>query len=116
MDEKKPLAQLFSEDFKSFKIDDKIEIIDLDSVSNFAELKQKMGKLTCGGKSSGLRFKSNNTIYHLTGFTHCPTSGEIGCYFRQNLLFVRNDSLVVEYRKAKKNNRIHKNGTEWDNI
>ena len=43
LDEKKPLAELFSEDFKSLKIDDKIGIIDLDSVSNFAELRQKMG-------------------------------------------------------------------------
>ncbi len=96
------MAELFSEDFKSLKIDDKIGIIDLDSVSNFAELRQKMGELTCKGKSSGLRFISNDTIYNLTGFADCPTSAEIGCYFRRNLLFVRNDSLVIEFGKNKR--------------
>ncbi|WP_157811823.1 hypothetical protein [Tenacibaculum sp. SZ-18] len=100
------MSKLFSDDYKSFEIDDKIEIIDLDSVSNFSELRQKMGKLTCEGKSSGLRFKSNDTIYHLIGFANCPSSVEIGCYFRRNLLFVRNDSLVIEYGKSKKKKSI----------
>ncbi|WP_157451746.1 lipoprotein [Cellulophaga lytica] len=116
LNEKKPLSELFSEDFKSFEIDDKIGIIDLDSVSNFAELRQKMGKLTCEGKSSGLRFKSNDTIYHLTGFADCPTSGEIGCYFRRNLLFVRNDSLVIKYGKNKKTEPIEFLKTELNKI
>ncbi len=114
--EKKPLTQLFSGDFKSSKIDNKIEIIDLDSVSNFTELRQKMGELTCEGKLSGLKFISNDTIYYLTGFANCPISKEIGCYLRRNLLFVRNDSMVIEFGKNEKKKPIKFLKTELNEI
>lgn len=100
------MTELFSQDFKKFQIDNKIGIIDLDSVSNFSELRKKMGELTCEGKVSGLRFGLNDTIYHLTGFADCPTSGKIRCYFRRNLLFIINDSLVLEFGKNKKKEPI----------
>jgi len=116
LDEKKPLYELYSQDFKKFQVINEIEIVDLDSVSNFSELRKKMGELTCEGKLPGLRFKSNDTIYHLTGFANCPTSGEIGCYFRRNLLFVRNDSLVLEFGKNKKKEPIGYLKTELNEI
>ena len=116
LDEKKPVYELYSQDFKKFQIDNEIGIVDLDSVSNFSELRKKMGELTCEGKVSGLRFKSNDTIYHLTGFTDCPTSGEISCYFRRNLLFVRNDSLVLKFGKNKKKEPIGYLKTELNEI
>ena len=116
LDEKKPLYELYSQDFKKYQGDNEIGIVDLDSVSNFSELRKKMGELTCEGKLPGLRFKSNDTIYHLTGFADYPTSGEIGCYFRRNLLFIRNDSLVLEFGKNRKKEPIGYLKTELNEI
>ncbi len=116
LDEKKPLYELYSQDFNKLRVDNEIGIIDLDSVSNFSELRKKMGQLTCEGKLPGLRFKSNDTIYHLTGYADCPTSGEISCYFRRNLLFVRNDSLVLKFGKNKKKEQIEYLKTELNEI
>lgn len=114
--EKKTLIEFFSEDYKSFRNDNKIEIINLDSFSIFSELRNKMSELTCEGKSSGLRFISNDTVFYLTGFAECPTSSEIRCYFSRNLLFVRNDSLVIEYGKNKKKKPIRFLKSELDEI
>ena len=101
LDEKKTLNELYSQDYKKFQVDHEIGIVDLDSVKNFSELRKKMGELTCEGKVSGLRFELNDTRYHVTGFSDCPTSGAIGCYFRRNLLTIRNDSLLLGYGKEK---------------
>ena len=116
LDEKKTLTELLSEDFKNSQIDGKIGIINVDSISNFSELRKKMGELACEGKSSGLKFKSNDTIYYLTGYADCPTSGEIGCYFRRNFLTVRNDSLILGYGKEKEKKPISYLKTELNNI
>lgn len=116
MDKTKPLYELYSQDFKKLRVDNEIGIVDLDSVSNFSELRKKMGQLTCEGKFPGLRFKSNDTIYHLTGSADCPTSAEISCYFRRNLLFIRNDSLVIKFGKNKKKEPIGYLKTELNEI
>ncbi len=101
LDEKKTLNEFYSQDFKKFQIDNKIGIVDLDSIKNFSELRKKMGELTCEGKVSGLRFELNDTRYHVTGFSDCSTSGVSGCYFRRNLLIIRNDSLILGHGKEK---------------
>ena len=116
LDEKKTLNELYSQDFKKFQVDNKIGIIDLDSVKNFSELRKKMGELTCEGKVSGLRFELNDTRYYITGFSDCPTSGEIGCYFRKNYLTIRNDSLILGYGKEKEKKPINYLKTELNNI
>jgi hypothetical protein len=114
LDEKKTLNELYSQDFKKFQVDNEIGIIDLDSVKNFSELRKKMGELTCEGKISGLKFELNDTRYYITGFSDCPTSGEIGCYFRRNLFTIKNDSLILGYGKEKKSISYLK--TELNNI
>ncbi len=116
LNEKKPLNKLFSQDFVKFQSENEIGIVDLDSLTNFSELRKKMEQLTCEGKVSGLRFELNDTIYHITGFSNCPTSGEIGCYFRRNILSIRNDSLIIGYGKDKDIMPISHLKTELNNI
>jgi hypothetical protein len=116
LDEKKTLNELYSQDFKKSQVDNEIRIVDLDSVKNFSELRKKMGELTCEGKVSGLRFELNDTRYHVTGFSDCPTSGEIGCYFRRNFLTIRNDSLILGHGKEKEKKPISYLKTELNNI
>ena len=116
LEEKKTLNELFSQDFKKFQIDNEIGIVNLDSVSNFSELRKKMSELTCQGKVSGLMFESTDTRYFITGFSDCPTSGEIGCYFRRNFLRIRNDSLILGYGKEKEIKPISYLKTELNNI
>lgn len=60
-----------------------------------------MGQITCEGKVSGLRFELRDTIYNITGFSDCSSSREIGCYFRRNIMSIRNDSLIIGYGKDK---------------
>jgi len=85
---------LFSQDFQKLKVKEGFEIISIDSIDNFAELRKEMGELTCEGKISGLKFDYEGRDYHLTGISRCPKSGETGCYFRKNVFNIRNDSLV----------------------
>ena len=116
LEEKKPLNELFSQDYEKFQSQNEIGIVDLDSVTNFSELRKKMGELTCEGKISGLSFELYETRYHITGFSDCPTSGEIGCYFRRNFLSIRNDSLIIGYGKDKEKKPISYLKTELNNI
>ena len=116
IEEKKHLQEFFSNDYKKIQSENEIEIVDLDSFKNFSELRNKMAKLTCVGKVSGLRFMFNKKRYHITGFSNCPSSGEIGCYFRRNYLSIRNDSLILGYGKDKKEKPINYLNTELQNI
>lgn len=116
LDGKKPMNNIYSQEFLKLQSENDIGIINLDSVTNFSELRTKMGKLTCKGKVSGLRFELNNTTYNLTGFSDCLTSGEIGCYFRRNFLTIRNDSLILGYGKEKEKKPISYLKTELNNI
>ncbi len=75
-----------------------------------------MGQITCEGKVSGLRFELSDTIYNVTGFSDCSNSGEIGCYFRRNVMSIRNDSLIIGYRKDKNEKPISYLKTELNKI
>ncbi len=114
--EKKVLNELFSQDFKSFQTENKLEVIDLDSFSSFSKLRKKIGEITCKNKASGLKFEFAGTLYHITALADCPTSGEISCYFRRNLLTIINDSLIIEYGKKNKKASIVYLKTELENI
>ncbi|MEL4308161.1 hypothetical protein [Joostella sp. CR20] len=116
MEQKKNLKELYSQDFIKLQSENDIEIINLDSVTSFSELRNKMGQITCEGKVSGLRFELKDTIYNITGFSDCPSSRVIGCYFRRNLLYVRNDSLLIENGKSKKRKPIAFLKTELNEI
>ena len=111
-----PLIEVRSQGFKEIQGYKQIDVIDLDSVSNFSELRKKMGAVTCKGKVSGLRFRSNDTLYYLTGFADCPASPGIGCYFRRNYLYVRNDSLVLDFGKTRKKEPIEYLKTELNEV
>ena len=114
--EKQIVNELYSQDFLKFQSENDIAIINLDSIMNFSELRTEMGKITCEGKVSGLRFKLNDTSYNVIGFSDCPNSSEIGCYFRRNLLTIRNDSLILGYGKEKEKKPISYLKTELNNI
>ena len=116
LNEKKTLNELYSQDFLKFQSENNIEIINLDSITNFSELRTQMGQITCEGKVSGLRFELRDTIYNITGFSDCPNSGEIGCYFRRNLMSIRNDSLIIGYGKDKNKKPISYLKTALNNI
>lgn len=115
-DEKKPLNELYSQDFLKFQSENVLGIINLDSLKNFSELTTKMGQMVCEEKISGLRFETNDTIYNVTGFSDCPNSGIIGCYFRKNVMSIRNDSLIIGYGKEKREKPISYLKTELSKI
>lgn len=69
------------------------KIIEIDSLKNFSALLNEMKKLSCSKKIIGLNFKDNDTVFKLTGLANCPTNDQINCYFRRNVLIVKNDSL-----------------------
>ena len=92
----KPQAQLFSQDYLELKKDNKLEIIDLDSVHNYKNLISRMSKIACKDKLSGLKISFKDTIYNIIGYTNCPEDNTIGCYFRRNFITIQNDSLILE--------------------
>ena len=88
--------QIYSPEFKKFKNTKELEIINLDSIDNFADLRSEVGKVACNKKIAGLKFRYENIIYNVTGRAECPTSTEISCYFRMNTIIIKNDSLVPD--------------------
>ncbi|MGB7785323.1 MAG: hypothetical protein WBL27_04405 [Salinimicrobium sp.] len=70
-------------------------MIDLDSMSNFAELRIEMGRLTCEKRPAAITFGNEDKRYFLTGYAKCPTSNEVACYFRKNFINIKNDSIVT---------------------
>ncbi len=86
-------AQFYRKEFLESKMKNNFEVLDLESFGNFEELLVVMETLSCEDKSIGLQFEFENASYHAIGFTECPTSGEIACYFNQNMVFVKNDSI-----------------------
>lgn len=95
-------SKIYSADFKELEHEQNLEIINIDSIKNFAELRSEMGRLTCEKKVSGLKFTANQKEYYLTGFAGCPTSRETACYFRRNHIVIKNDSLVTDLFHKKK--------------
>lgn len=98
--EKEVRNELYSQDFIKFQTQNKLVIIDLDSIENFSELRKKMGKITCARKASGIKFNFKKTNYHITGFAECPTSVG-GCYFRKNILMIKNDSIIIDFKNRR---------------
>ena len=98
--EKEVRNELYSQDFKKFKLQNELVIIDLDSIENFSELREKMGDIACARKASGIKFNFEKTNYHITGFAECPTSVG-GCYFRKNILMIKNDSIIIDFKNRR---------------
>ncbi|MFL1897461.1 hypothetical protein ACJRPK_17300 [Aquimarina sp. 2-A2] len=94
-------SELFSSEFKRLKLENKLEVVNLDSVSNYDELVKKMSQIFCEDKVAGLQFQLNKITYHVTGYSGCPTDEVVSCFFRRNLLTIRNDSLIFRERKSK---------------
>lgn len=88
--------EIFTKDYRELKSKNILEVINIETIKNFSSLRKMMGNITCNGKASGLKFESNDTLYHTTGFSECPTSQEIGCYFRRNIITIKNDSIVIK--------------------
>ena len=107
--------ELYSQDFKKFKTQNELELIDLDSVENFSELRKEMGKIACKGKVSGLKFNFNKTNYYITGFANCPND-VIGCYFGRNTLIIENDTILTDFRNRENNSTIENLKIELDSI
>ena len=108
--------ELVSQDFEHFMNKNELEVINLKSFKNFSELREKMEKITCKGKVSGLKFELDGKIYNIAGFSDCPSSNETSCYFRKTFLTIRNDSLVDRYGKERTSKSIEYLKTELENI
>ncbi len=88
--------EIYTQDFLKYKDENQLELIDLDSLENFSELITLMEKVDCDKKVSGLTFKTQGINYNLTGFSGCPNSNVVACYFGVKTIIIKNDSIVVD--------------------
>lgn len=86
-------TELISDAYLETQMQANFALVSLDSLPNFGALLKKMEKLSCRGKSIGLEFTENDTLYKLMGWKDCPTDGVISCHFRRNIVMIKNDSL-----------------------
>lgn len=89
--------EVYSSSFVKYNALHKITLIDLDSIKNFSELTNQISKIVCKRKVPGLKFKSNETIYYLTGSSNCSKFSETACYFTPNIFTVKNDTLISRF-------------------
>jgi hypothetical protein len=95
-------SEIASTEFEKLRLKDDLEIIDLSSFENFAELRDAMGKLSCQDINSGLTFEFEEKEYYLTGIAACPDPGVVSCHFQTIQIFIKNDSIVRESFRNKK--------------
>ena len=86
-------SKIFSDKFLEFQGDPDFEVINLENISNFSTLIDRMQTLSCEDKYTGITYQFNDTIYHQYGYVECPTSGIISCFFNRNTIHIKNDSL-----------------------
>jgi len=112
---KKTNNELYSFAFKNFEIENKLELIDLDSIKTYSELIEEMERIDCSGKISGLKFKYEETNYNIVGYAYCPDIDDTACYFSPNIFTVKNDSLISRFKEIK-NKPIEYLKTKLDTI
>ena len=88
------LPILYSYGFLEQKMQSNFEVIHLDNHRNYREFLAEMRRISCENAKAGIEFTYQDTLYGLTGYTVCPSSGIIGCYFNRNIIKVKNDSLL----------------------
>jgi hypothetical protein len=96
--------EFFSNEFKRSIGEKNLEIINIDSISDFSNLRKEIGELTCKEKIPGLTFSLNNKRYNLIGYGKCDSTGEIKCKNASSLVYIQNDSIITDLIK---NERIH---------
>lgn len=89
-------SEIFSPQFKELQKVGKLKLIALDSLKTYSDLISEMQKSTCADKVPGLVFSNKKTNYHLVGFTYCPASNSVGCYFRVNSIIISESSVIAD--------------------
>jgi hypothetical protein len=92
--------ELNSAAFAKYQEENKLRLVDLDSVKSYGELISIMKNINCEGEIPGLKVVIKDVVYNLTGWAGCPNSNEVSCYFRVNHIMIKNDSIVTD-RKNK---------------
>ena len=90
------IQKIYSDHFEELRNEKNFKIINIDSCQNFQELTSKMGEFTCEEITAGLSFTYDDKEYFLTGFSECPTFNGVACYFRRNIIIIKNDSIVTD--------------------
>ena len=109
-------SKIYSVDFEKYRDEDRLKIIDLDSIANYGQLISEMERITCDDKVSGLRINSKTTDYFITGFASCPTSGLVSCYFRVINIGILNDSIMDSWSKSDETIPIENLKIELDSL
>ncbi|WP_434020067.1 hypothetical protein [Lutimonas sp.] len=73
-------------------------------------------RISCDKKVSGLKINTKTKVHYITGFTSCPTSGEINCYFRRINIRVKNDSIFNSWSNMNESIPIENLKIELDTL
>ena len=112
-DEKETKNEIFSSEFKNYEVQNKLELINLDTIKTYSELRNEMVRIDCSGKVAGLKFNYNQVNYSAVGFSYCPNIDESACYFSPNQFIIKNDS-IIKYSNKKNSKPIEYLKTELD--
>ncbi|KAA5820845.1 hypothetical protein FPF71_17040 [Algibacter amylolyticus] len=100
-DEKEVKNEVFSPEFKNYQLQNNLELINLDTINTYSELRKEMSRIDCSGKVAGLKFSYNQVHYNTLGFAYCPNISEDACYFTPNQFTIKNDSFIKGFKKRK---------------
>ena len=91
----------YSKNFNENLGKEEFVIIDIDSISKFSDLLNKMEDLSCKNKITGLTFSKDNSHYNLIGYADCK-KGKKECLAASSLIHIRNDSIITEFNPIEK--------------
>lgn len=85
--------RMYSDKFLELQGNPLFEVINIDKVSNFSSLIEKIQALSCENKYPGITYHLNDTIYYQYGYSECSTSNVTSCFINLNSIHIKNDSL-----------------------
>lgn len=112
----KNIIEFYTSDFTENDSLKNLQIISIDTLNNFSEVKAEIENAVCDNKLSGLQFRLGKVNYNITATSYCPNDRETVCFFNVNSIFIKNDSIITDFQNVNRNKVIKDLKIEIDSI
>ena len=100
--EDKTISAYYTSDYITSQVKDNFTVTNIDSLSNFSELNNKINEIKCSNRIPGLTFSVDRSNYNLVGCLDCAQSKFKSCKGASDFIFIQNDSIIIDLATERK--------------
>ena len=100
--EETAISAYYTSDYISSQVKDNFIVINIDLLSNFSDLNNKISEIKCNNKIPGLTFSVEKSNYNLVGCLDCAQSKVKSCKGASDFIFIQNDSIITDLTNERK--------------